>query len=210
MEIKRWHKVLFFTSIGIFIAYLQRERILKSAKYIRSRFAKFVSMFASRWVGVQEIGNNQGFGNSVFQDMMKRVGWSTTESWCMYFAKAVHLEAFKDNPTEQAKIKKILTGNTQQSFVNAKNDKSGTYTVSNTPEKGDIIIFQHSSSPYQGHAGIVTKVNTNNTVDTVEGNTSEKSINNGDVVGQKNRTSVVGQSIGGDLVVRGFIRKLIQ
>lgn len=47
-----------------------------------------------------------------------------------------------------------------------------------------------------------------NTIDTIEGNTSATNINDGEFVARKKRTSVIGKSIGGDLAVRGFIRKL--
>jgi surface antigen len=208
MQLKTWHKVAFFGSIGVLIIYLQRERIFKAYKYTKKAFGDLVSMFASQWVGVNEIGDNQAFGNQAFQTMMSQVGWHSSDQWCMYFAKAIHFNVFKNNPTEQSKIEKVLVGNTQQSFVNARNDKSGTYTTSDTPKVGDIIIFQHKNTPSKGHAGVVVKVNNDNSVSTIEGNTSDQNISNGDYVAKKTRTSVVGKSIGGDLVVRGFIRKL--
>jgi hypothetical protein len=208
MEIKTWQKVLFVSSISAFIIYVNKERVMRGGAYLKNKFADLVSSFAGKWVGVLEVGNNQSFGNEVFNDMMKKIGWRSSESWCMYFAKAVHIEALKNNPTEQAKANQILNGSTQGSFVNAKNDKTNTYTTSTTPKEGDIIIFQHTNTPSQGHAGVVTKVNNDNTVTTIEGNTSDKSISNGDVVAKKTRTSVIGKSIGDDLVLRGFIRKL--
>jgi surface antigen len=208
MEIKTWHKVAFFGSIGGLILYLQRDKIFKAYKYTKQKFGELVSMFASQWVGVNEIGDNQAFGNKAFQTMMSQVGWHSTDQWCMYFAKAIHYNVFKNNPTEQAKIDKVLGGSSQQSYNNAKNDKSGTYTTSDTPKVGDIVIFRHNNAPSTGHAGVVVKVNSNNTIDTIEGNTSDINISNGDYVAKKNRTSVIGKSIGGDLVVRGFIRKL--
>jgi surface antigen len=208
MQIKTWHKVLFFGSITAFVVYASREKIFKGAKYVQQKFGDLVNAYAGKWVGVKEIGENQSFGNEVFQEMMKAVGWHSSDQWCMYFAKAIHYNVFDKNPTEQAKINKVLIGNTQQSYNNAKNDTSGTYTISDTPKVGDIVIFRHSNVPSKGHAGVVVKVNSNNTIDTIEGNTSEKSISNGDVVAKKNRTSIIGKSIGGDLVVRGYIRKL--
>lgn len=208
MEIKTWHKVALYVSVGAFVLYVQRERLFKAGKYIKQKFGELISGIASQWIGVEEIGDNQAFGNKVFQAMMEQVGWRSSDQWCMYFAKAVHYQAFKDNPTEQTKVDKVLVGNTQQSYVNAKNDKTNTYTISSTPKVGDIVIFQHQNAPSRGHAGVVVKVNNDNTIDTVEGNTSETNIGNGEFVARKKRTSVIGKSIGGDLVVRGFIRKL--
>ena len=208
MQIKTWHKVLFFGSITAFIVYAGREKIFSGAKYIKNKFGDLVSSIAGRWVGVKEIGENQAFGNDVFQAMMKKVGWKSSDQWCMYFAKAIHTEAFKDNPTEIAKINKILTGSTQGSYDSAKNDKSGTYTISDTPKKGDIQIFRNIATG-TGHAGIVTDVNSNNTVFTIEGNTSESNIANGQYVAKKVRPSKVGTKLtNSNLIVRGYIRKL--
>jgi len=208
MQIKTWHKVAFFVSIGAFVLYVQRDRLVKAGKFIKDKFGELISGIASPWVGVEEIGNNQAFGNKVFEAMMEQVGWNSSDQWCMYFAKAVHYEAFKDNPTEQAKINKILGGSSQRSFTNAQNDTTNTYTTSLIPKVGDIVIFQHKNSPSTGHAGVVVKVNNDSTIDTIEGNTSANNISDGEFVARKKRTSVIGKSIGGDLALRGFIRKL--
>jgi len=208
MQIKTWHKVLFFGSITAFVVYLNREKLFSGARYIKNKFGDLVTSFAGKWVGVKEIGDNQAFGNDVFQAMMKKVGWTSSEQWCMYFAKAVHTEVFKDNPTELAKINKILNGSTQLSYVQAQNDKSGTYTVSDTPKKGDIQIYRNTLTG-KGHAGIVANVNSNNTVSTIEGNTSDDNIANGQYVANKTRPSKVGTKLpNSNLVVRGYIRKL--
>jgi surface antigen len=208
MEIKTWHKVLFFGSITAFIIYASRQKIVSGAKYVQEKFGDLVSAFAGKWVGVKEIGNNQAFGNKVFEAMMKAVGWKSSDEWCMYFAKAVHYDVFKDQPQVQSNIQKILTGSTQQSFVNAKNDKTGTYTTSNTPKIGDIIIWQRSTVPWKGHAGIVTAVK-DGMVETIEGNTDSKDLSNGQYVAKKLQKSTVGSRMpDSTLVVRGYIRKL--
>ena len=139
--------------------------------------------------------------------MLKHVGWLGGQAWCMYFAKAVHYEAYKDKPQVQAKIKRILTGATQESYVNAKNDKTGTYTVTTNPKAGDIIIFQNRLTPAYGHAGVVTEVG-KDYVKTIEGNTSDRSIADGDTVARKKRPIKIGAGIGDNLYLRGFIRKL--
>jgi len=203
MQIKTWQKVLFVGSIVAFALYYKREAI---KNYFD--FSKISTYLANKWVGIKEIGNNQGFSSTVFQNMMKAVGWKSSEEWCMYFAKAIHYEAYKDKPQVQAKIKKILTGSTQESFVNAKNDKTGTYTTSNTPKVGDIIIWQKSTVPYKGHAGVVTAIK-NGMVETIEGNTDDKDLSNGQYVAKKIQKSAVGSKMpNSSLVVRGYIRKL--
>ena len=100
MEVKKWHIGVFVGSIAVLVIYLQRNVIKRGYDY----FSRKVTGFASSWIGVNEIGNNQAFGNQVFQQMMASVGWHSTDQWCMYFAKAVHYDAYKDNPNEQKKI----------------------------------------------------------------------------------------------------------
>jgi hypothetical protein len=209
MQIRVWQKVVFFSSIAIFIAYYQKERLKKGYMYIKEKFGDLIDAFASKWVGVNEIGNNQAFGNDVFQQMMKKVGWSSSDQWCMYFAKAVHYEIFEN---ERNAINKILVGNSQSSFNNAKNDKTGTYQAitQGTPKKGDIFIFQHTDRPATGHAGIVSSVSSDGkTMNTIEGNTSDKSIADGDTIARKVRPAIIGTNIkGSTLRLRGFIRKI--
>jgi hypothetical protein len=205
MEVKKWHIGVFVGSIAVLVIYLQRNVIKRGYDY----FSRKVTGFASSWIGVNEIGNNQAFGNQVFQQMMASVGWHSTDQWCMYFAKAVHYDAYKDNPNEQKKINTILNGSSQMSYTNAKNDKTGTYTVSDKPQVGDIIIFQNTKDTSRGHAGVVIGVDSKNKkVTTVEGNTSDKSIADGDLVAKKVRPSTIGTDIGG-LRVRGFIHKIV-
>jgi surface antigen len=204
MKIKAWQYILFLGSIAAIVVYIKRRTIGKYAmsnEAVRSAIARF----AVQWVGTEEVGNNNGFANSLFQDMMKKIGWYDSAQWCMYFAKMVHYNTF---PNDKANINKVLNGSSQSSYDNAKNDKTGTYTVATTPQVGDIIIFRHTNSPDTGHAGVVVEVNNDNTVTTIEGNTNDKNISDGDLVAKKKRTSVIGKSIGGDLVLRGFIRKV--
>jgi hypothetical protein len=204
MQIKTWHKVVFVGSIVAFALYYKRDTI---KKYFD--FSKLTKLFADKWVGVKEIGFNKAFSNDVFQNMLRNVGWKSGEAWCMYFAKAIHYEVYKDKPKEQENIKKILSGSTQRSFVDAKNDKTGTYTTTTTPKVGDIAIWQSQSDKSKGHAGVVAKVNNNGTIETIEGNTSDKNVSEGDLVAKKIRKSGVGQGISGSaLVLRGYIRKL--
>jgi surface antigen len=204
MEIKTWHKVAFFGSIAAFVIYVKRNTIGGALSKLET-VQRLMANYAVQWVGTQEVGNNNGFANDMFQSMMKTVGWRNSDQWCMYFAKMIHYNSF---PNDRSNINKILNGSSQGSFANATNDATNTYmTTKENPQVGDIIIFQHKNAPATGHAGVVVKVNNNNTVDTIEGNTSDKNISDGDLVAKKTRTSVVGKSIGGDLVLKGFIRK---
>ena len=199
MEIKTWQKVAFVGSIVAFIVYKKRHAISKN-------IGDFVSNYAMKWLGTEEVGNNNGFANDVFQAMMKKVGWRSGEQWCMYFAKAIHYDTF---PKDREKINKILNGSSQLSFANAKNDTSGTYSVvtSGKPRKGDIVIYQHTNNKATGHAGVVVGVG-DTSFTTIEGNTNDKNISDGDLVAKKTRPLAYGKTLSGStLALRGFIRK---
>lgn len=164
--------------------------------------------YASKWVGITEEGANQGFSNKAFQQMMKDIGWRGGEQWCMYFAKLVHVNTF---PKEADKIRKILVGNTQNSFKNALNDKTGTYKVitSGRPQRGDIVIWQRTNDTSKGHAGVVVGFKGDKMI-TVEGNTNLAGAAEGDAVLKKERPMEIGKTIpNSTLRLRGFIRKRI-
>lgn len=164
--------------------------------------------YAQKWVGIKEVGQNKGFSNAAFQQMMKDIGWKGGEQWCMYFAKMVHVNTF---PKEAADIRKILVGNTQNSFKNALNDKTGTYKVitSGRPKKGDIVIWQRTNDTSKGHAGVVIGFKGDKMI-TIEGNTNLAGAAEGDAVLQKERNMEIGKTEPkSTLRLRGFIRKRI-
>ena len=203
-----WQKASFVFLGAAVILYLQRDRVKRGINYARARFGRLIASFSDDWIGVRELGNNREFGNAVFQSMLKNVGWKGYDQWCMYFAKAVHYQVYKG---DRDAINKILTGNTQDSFNRVKKDSTGTYQAIETgaPKMGDIAIWQRTNSPGTGHAGIVVKVNSDGTMNTIEGNTSDKSISDGDTVARKVRPSTIGKTIpGSTLKLRGFIRKI--
>jgi len=185
------------------ITWVNRASITKYAKSIWDN----LTGFATKWVGVDESGANTSFANKVFEDMLKKVGWKSGESWCMYFAKAVHWETF---PKDRANIQSILNGSTQRSFTNAQNDKTGTYTVitSGQPKLGDIAVWQKVSSPAYGHAGIVIK-SSGDSFETIEGNTNKEGSREGTSVLKKTRPLKYGETApNSDLKLKGFIRKI--
>lgn len=154
------------------------------------------------FLDVMEIGNNQGWSNKVFEQMMKESGWKTGEAWCMYFAKNVYLLAF---PARSEKINSTLTGSTQQSWKNAQTAKGFKVITSGSPKPGDIVIWQNTKNSTLGHAGIVKKNLGNDMYETVEGNSSLDGAREGQGVVKGNRKLIPGY-VDGTLKVLGFIR----
>lgn len=157
---------------------------------------------AETFLNEQEIGVNSGFASKAFEQMLKDVGWQGGEAWCMYFAKAVYLQAF---PAKADKIDKVLNGSTQSSWRNAKDSSLFDVITDGKPHIGDIIIWQNIKNTSTGHAGIVRKHLDGDNYRTVEGNSGLGGTSEGDGVVNNNRKLVPG-CIDGSLKLLGFIR----
>ncbi len=154
------------------------------------------------YINVQEIGNNQGWGNKEFQKMMQDVGWSSGESWCMYFVKAIMLAAY---PGKAGKIKTVLNPSTQKSWANAKTSDVFKVITEGNPKPGDIIIWQSTKNASLGHTGIVWKHDEGTNYTTVEGNSSFDGAREGQGVVRGHRNLKIG-TVQGTLKVLGFLR----
>lgn len=163
-----------------------------------------VANAAAEFIDQQEIGTNQGFADKAFQKMLSEVGWSSGESWCMYFVKAVYLGAF---PKRADKINSILNPSTQRSWKNAINNPDVFKVITDgKPQKGDIVIWQSTKNQALGHSGIVlSKGKDENKYYVVEGNSDLGGSRDGDGVVKAYRTLVPG-TVQGTLKVLGFLR----
>lgn len=174
---------------------------------VLARYRKRVALRAKDYTGIKETANNSGFQNKAFEEMMKSVGWKSSDAWCMYFAKMVWLNVYKKDADV---LRTILTGSTIQSYNNAVNDGNKNVIVSKEPKTGDIVIWQNysnGSAKSTGHAGIVIKKGIN-TFTTIEGNTSEQGAREGTTVLLKERKYNWNENNG--LRLLGFIRKKLK
>jgi hypothetical protein len=175
---------------------------ITTAAFLFISWRRKAANVAARFIGINEIGNNQGFSNAVFQQMMKEVGWQSGESWCMYLAKAIYLKAF---PKKAAAIGAILTPSTQQSWKNVKAHPEMFIVLdkpTDKPHVGDLVFWQSTTNAANGHVGIVDHVPNSQTI---EGNTSEKGVREGQGVRELTRKLVPG-SVEGTLKLLGFAR----
>ncbi len=162
-----------------------------------------VANTAAAFINEMEIGNNQGFANAVFEQMMKDVGWNGGEAWCMYFVKAMYMRAF---PHRAAAINRILTGSTQGTWENALADQSVFKVLTDgRPQTGDIIIWQNIKNPATGHAGIDWKRDHDDYYYTIEGNSGLGGTSEGQGVTKGHRLLVPG-TVEGNLKLLGFLR----
>jgi hypothetical protein len=163
-------------------------------------------------INVYEVGRKKdgAFSSAVFQKMMKEVGWISGQYWCMYYAKAVYFQMYS---FDRKIINQHLSGGTLRTFrgIQEKNN-NGTLTSyiaipEDTPQVGDILILKSTSRKGGGHAAIITEVIDNNTVKTIEGNTSLAGSRSGQGVYQLTRRVEVGKR-NGNFIGVGYIRRV--
>jgi surface antigen len=80
------------------------------------------------------------------------------EYWCADFARWVWANVGASNTSE-------LTAAAGSFYVYGQ--KHGT--LHNTPKLGDAVVFNYAGNGYADHVAVVTKVNSNNTIETVSG-----------------------------------------
>lgn len=186
-----------------YVKYAIGAGVIISGSLILLSWRNKAATLAASFLNEMEIGNNESFANSAFQQMLRNVGWVSGEAWCMYFAKAVYMQAF---PKKSDAINSVLTGSTQQSFQNAIRHPELFKVITDGPaRKGDIVIWQNTKKPSSGHAGIVLKKTDTDHGEVVEGNAGVSSNGEGQKVTINNRVLLPG-TVEGSLKVLGFLR----
>ena len=134
---------------------------------------------AKGYIGQREIGTNEKFVSTDFENKMKSVGWSKGNSWCNFFADLVWKEAYQEVGSKDAKIKEFylglfnsftpgrmpLAGSCETTFQNMKaKGYAEEYIPGRTIIKpGDMIFYRQS---HISIAGAVSK----NGFESIDGN----------------------------------------
>jgi hypothetical protein len=118
--------------------------------------------------GIKEVGNNQGFDNKNFEQMMFEVGWWKGAAWCAFSLKLIY---------QLAGIKTTVTGWSPTAY----NKKHVIFTDGKLREpikpgdSGTLSYAKYKNNPKRfkaiGHAFIIKKTVGNSAVVTGEGNT---------------------------------------
>lgn len=165
----------------------------------RARIVRYGKTF----VGQTELRGNSGFTSSQLEKMMANMGWKSGDAWCVYLAKLIWYDMAP--PLIKPLVKKLVSGNSQDTFKKLSEDSSGAFRVTMIPHPGDMVIWQYYDNgkpQWRGHAGIVTAVHVNN-FETVEGNTNISGGSEGYIVGEKIRGYDFDKTQG--LRLKGFI-----
>ncbi len=162
---------------------------------------KQVIAIALSYVGQQEIKGNKGFTDKEFEKRMKAVGFQSGWAWCCLFAELCYISAFVDKKEELTKLFSASVTKTARNFVASKN-----WEMVDKPTPGALAIFRvvRSERPqWQGHIGIVEKVNKDKTFQCIEGNANSSGGREGIEVANRKRRLVFDLPNG--LVLQGFI-----
>lgn len=120
------------------------------------------------FVGIKEIGNNQGFDNKPFERMMKTVGWWPGAAWCAFSLKLVYLLSGIEttitgwSPTAYNKENVVYTNG--KLYKSIKPGDAGTLSYNK---------FKKNKNRYKGigHAFLIVGMKGSKSVYTREGNT---------------------------------------
>lgn len=150
---------------------------------------------AKKFIGQKEKPGNDFDDNTPLGKILKEAGHKDGEAWCCYFAEAVFVET----------LRSLFSASTVQTFQNF---KDAGYEITDIPQVGSLVIWQRykdGKATWQGHAGIVSKVNQDGSFQTIEGNTNSSGSREGDSVQEKNRSNIKTDN---GLNVLGFIKIL--
>jgi hypothetical protein len=150
---------------------------------------------AKKFIGQKENTGNVFDENTPLGKILKEAGQKDGEAWCCYFTEAVFVETFRA----------LFSASTIQTFQNF---KDAGYEITDVPKVGSLVIWQRykdGKATWQGHAGIVSKVNQDGSFSSIEGNTNSAGSREGDSVQEKNRSLIKTDN---GLNVLGFVKIL--
>jgi len=150
---------------------------------------------------------NVGFVDSAFEQMMKSVGWQSSQAWCGYYVKLVLMQLFS---FDKEFLSKNIGGGAMQNLVNVQNlnkkgDKRYIAFTDGKLQVGDVFCGTREKG---GHTGIIVQIldKETNYCETIEGNTNSTKSGEGDKVKKLKRYLIVGKSSAG-LTIKGFFRR---
>jgi hypothetical protein len=143
------------------------------AKGFSENLQKTIVSIAKGYVGKEEIKENKGFKDALFQKEMVSVGWQVGDAWCAYFAELIWIKAFslETGTFDVAKTKEFMTKVfSANSLRTLKNFEDAGWAIERHPSVGALAIWKRQGG---GHIDIVTRVN-KTSFDAIGGNLSDK------------------------------------
>ena len=143
---------------------------------------------AKSYLGQLEKPNNGGFVNPEFESEMVENGFNKGESWCTIFAKLVWRKAYERyNSNLHFAMNELFSESAVKTFHNF--EKSKLFGSTKAPEPGALVVWQNyrNGEPHwTGHIGIF-KEYAGGKIITIDGNSNEQGVRNGDRVIERAR-----------------------
>lgn len=147
-----------------------------------------ILQIAKLYIGELEKPNNGGFKNTEFESEMVQNGFCKGDSWCAIFAKLVWRKAYeKSNPNLHFAINELFSKSAVATFRNF--EKSKLFGSTKTPEPGALVVWQNyidGKPQWTGHIAIFNEF-VNGKIVTIDGNSNEQGVRNGDRVIERAR-----------------------
>lgn len=163
---------------------------------------------ASQFIGIKEIGNNEGFNNPNFAELMHSAGFIKGNPWCMSFVKVcveLYIAQFNSVYINRLRSKNIFNAGSQDTFEKIK--KYYPTAIAEKPTWNTVAIWQkyiNGKPTKYGHGAIVHFLNDSfHQLYTIDGNTNIKGSREGDSILEKTR--IINKLVQDGLRFRGFI-----
>lgn len=155
--------------------------------------ARLVLAAAKAFIGVtEEGGENRG---QMVRTFLESVHLKEPNPWCLAFVYYVGYRALLNVDTNRSLWPLPSTGGCAWL-----GEWAAQHTLLlKTPQPGDVFLLYSTRKQRLAHAGFIVKVNTNGTVQTIEGNTNEQGSREGGTVMMKTRPFSAGKN---DRVIR--------
>jgi hypothetical protein len=157
----------------------------------------------SVYKGEKEISPNLGFQNNLkdslgrvidFAKKMVAVGFYRTASWCGFYVMCVLFDAYADNPTVLALLKKYCSASTHEMWTNFKASKE--FKTGLIPRPGALVFWVEGNGT-NGHVGICLTCDGTSSFTSSEGNSNTDGSRNGDEVAENHHTTNKPHSVNG-------------
>lgn len=132
-----------------------------------------------KYIGQKEGKNNFFDETTELGQRLTDAGHLDGEAWCDLLQEVIHKEAY---PERFQEIEKLFTKSAVATFSNMKEE---AFPILKYPQVDAIVFWQKyidGKAQWQGHEGLVTKVNADGTFESVEGNTNEAGSREGTTV----------------------------
>lgn len=156
---------------------------------------------ARKYIGQKELTGNIFKDDTELGAKLHAAGQKDGDPWCALFCEVVFKEAF---PERFKELDVLFSSSAVKTF---KNFRDAAYSIGELPSVGWLVVWRKyvkGQPEWQGHIGIVSKVNADGTFESIEGNTNTEGSREGIEVAE--RPHRLNKDVNDGLRVIGFVK----